>query len=66
MSEPCDVIRVIIMTPTCITNTNTHEWKTEKKGLADEQFIDTSSVIIIKMLQKNTQYKHTLAFNVLV
>ena len=54
------------MAPTCITKTNTHEWKTEKEGLAGEQFIDTSSVIIIKMLQKNTQYKHTLAFNVLV
>ena len=54
------------MAPTCITETNTRKWKIGKKGLAGEQFIDTSSVIIIKMLQKNTQYKHTLAFNVLV
>ena len=54
------------MAPTCITKRNTHEWKTEKEGLAGEQFIDTSSVIIIKMLQKNTQFKQTLAFNVLV
>ena len=53
------------MAPTCITKTNTREWKTEKKGLVGEQFIDTSSVIIGKMLQKNTQYKHTLAFSVL-
>ena len=38
----------------------------KREGLAGEQFIDTSSVIIIKMLQKNTQFKQTLAFNVLV